>query len=220
MPLLPTEARALLTIRSQSFPPETVFVASLPTPLGRLRLAASERALLRVGLPGGDSQRDLSGWLEAHFPGAKRGRGINPLLRRATAQIEGYFTGRLRAFSFAVEANGSELELAVWRRTAAIRFGATSSVVEIARVLGEPDGERAVRAACRANPLPIVIPCHRLTDTAVHAASASARTDSATRWLLEHEQSLDRAAQRDARPEARTATRFDSLARSLRSTSL
>jgi len=84
------------------------------------------------------------------------------LLEDPTAQLEAYFAGQLVSFDLDLAPTGTEFQIAVWKAVEAIPYGETVSYGEIATRIGRPAAVRAVGAANGANPLPIVIPCHRV----------------------------------------------------------
>ena len=77
-------------------------------------------------------------------------------------QLEQYFSGELRRFTLEVEFSGTEFQKTVWTRLRKLNFGETVSYGEIARKIGRRDAARAVGNAVAANPLPIIVPCHRV----------------------------------------------------------
>jgi methylated-DNA-[protein]-cysteine S-methyltransferase len=85
-----------------------------------------------------------------------------PLLRRATGQLNEYFAGMRREFELPLAPSGTEFQLACWRALAEIPYGETRSYGEQARRIGRPDRARAVGAANGANPIAIILPCHRV----------------------------------------------------------
>jgi len=85
----------------------------------------------------------------------------NPLLLEAEAQLRAYFAGELRKFDLPLDLAGTDFQLRVWRQLLAIPYGQTRTYLEIARAIGSPGAVRAVGAANGANPLAIVVPCHR-----------------------------------------------------------
>ena len=130
----------------------TVNYDHLDTPIGRLLLAADEAGLRHVG-----------------FERADRGERIDPSWRRgrrglenAIAQLRAYFAGELHAFDLPLAAEGTAFRKAVWDALVRIRYGETISYGELARRIGDPSASRAVGAANGANPLPIIVPCHRV----------------------------------------------------------
>lgn len=77
-------------------------------------------------------------------------------------ELEEYFAGQRRAFSFALDLRGTEFQLACWRALLAIPYGETRTYADIARAVGRPQGFRAVGMANNRNPIAIVVPCHRV----------------------------------------------------------
>jgi methylated-DNA-[protein]-cysteine S-methyltransferase len=80
----------------------------------------------------------------------------------AARQLDEYFRGKRREFTLPLSPRGTEFQLAVWNELCRIPFGATISYADLARRIGRPNAVRAVGAANGANPIPIVIPCHRV----------------------------------------------------------
>lgn len=137
------------------------------TPLGVLRLHFSARGLQRLEL----------GRLAAPLPGARS----QPLPRHAATvvrQLQCYAAGTAVAWRVRLDlAGGTLFQQRVWRVLRRIPFGTTRSYGWVARQLGQPGAARAVGAACRANPIPIIIPCHRVVaaDGALGGFSAGRR---------------------------------------------
>jgi methylated-DNA-[protein]-cysteine S-methyltransferase len=86
----------------------------------------------------------------------------NPLLLEAASQLRAYFAGALREFLLPLDIEGTEFQKRVWGQVAAIPYGETRSYLQIAVAIGSPRAVRAVGAANGANPVPIVVPCHRV----------------------------------------------------------
>lgn len=86
------------------------------------------------------------------------------LLQRAVREIEEYFAGKRQTFDLPLAPQGTSFQKDVWRALLAVPYGETRSYGELARLSGHPHAARAVGAACRANPLPVFIPCHRVLD--------------------------------------------------------
>jgi len=85
------------------------------------------------------------------------------VLAAAAEELAGYFAGTLTGFGLPLSVRrGSEFERAVWRRMSAIPYGETETYGEVAAVVGDPGAARAVGVACNRNPLPVVVPCHRV----------------------------------------------------------
>ncbi len=130
--------------------------------IGRLRLAASDEGLVRISLPGGAGS--FGGWLRRSLPDAEEVPGL-PVLEQARRELDEYFEGRRREFSLALDPRGTPFQLAVWSELRTIPFGETRSYGDVARALGKPGAQRAVGLANGANPLPLVIPCHRVIES-------------------------------------------------------
>ena len=148
--------------------------AVVETPIGPLGLVASDTALQGV-----------------LFDGRRiRPEGSSPVLAEATRQLDAYFRGELVAFDLALELNGSEFQRSCWLALASIPYGQTVSYGEQARRLGlGNDAARAVGAANGQNPLPIVLPCHRVIGSDGSLTGFGGGLD-VKRFLLEHEGAL------------------------------
>jgi methylated-DNA-[protein]-cysteine S-methyltransferase len=86
----------------------------------------------------------------------------NPLLIEAARQLRAYFAGALREFRLPLDLQGTGFQQRVWGQVAAIPYGETRSYLQISTAIGSPRAVRAVGAANGANPVPIVVPCHRV----------------------------------------------------------
>jgi methylated-DNA-[protein]-cysteine S-methyltransferase len=112
-----------------------------------------------------------------------------PLARKVCNQLTAYFADSRTRFDLPLAANGSEFQQRVWRAMRRIPAGHMKSYGELARVL--KSAPRAVGGACRANPVPIVVPCHRVVSAAGlggFMGATTGRTLKIKRWLLTHEQ--------------------------------
>ncbi|HEC90290.1 MAG TPA: methylated-DNA--[protein]-cysteine S-methyltransferase [Alphaproteobacteria bacterium] len=90
----------------------------------------------------------------------KQGIGETPLLIEARNQMRAYFAGELEMFDLPLAAKGTDFQVAAWRAMSQIPYGVTKTYSDIAR--GLASGPRAVGTACARNPLPIIVPCHRV----------------------------------------------------------
>lgn len=115
------------------------------------------------------------------------GTGDSPLLREGLAQLAAYFDGRLARFDLALDW-GTGLNAAVRRAMADIPYGETRTYGQIAKVVGAP--AQAVGQACGANPLPILIPCHRVTGTGWFGGFSAPGGVETKAALLRHEGAL------------------------------
>ena len=107
-------------------------------------------------------------------------------LSSAVAQLREYFAGELRDFDVPLAFSGTEFQERVWVRLRGIPYGQTTTYGAIARAIGHPDAVRAVGAANGVNPIPIVVPCHRVIGSN-GALTGFGGGISVKRWLLDHE---------------------------------
>ncbi len=135
-----------------------VATCSVESPIGRLRLAATAKGVARIDFPRGS---DFEGWLSRTLGDASRASHA-PLLDKLVQQLEEYFAGRRREFDLPLDLYGTPFQCSVWCAIAEIPFGETRSYGDVARRIRRPRAVRAVGAATGANPVPIVIPCHRV----------------------------------------------------------
>jgi len=92
---------------------------------------------------------------------------LDPALALAVAELTAYFSGQRTDFTVPLRfVRGSAFERAVWAQIAAIPYGQMRTYGEIARAVGEPGGAQAVGAACGSNPIPVIVPCHRVVAAA------------------------------------------------------
>ena len=136
----------------------TLCCQPLNTSLGTFLLAASDQGLCRLHLPG---EADWSGWFDRHF-GGRASSGWNPALRRAASQLGQFLAGERREFDLELDLRGTPFQIEVWTRLRSIPFGETRSYGEVAAGIGRTGSSRAVGAATGRNPLPVVVPCHRV----------------------------------------------------------
>jgi DtxR family Mn-dependent transcriptional regulator len=120
------------------------------------------------------------------------------LLALAVRQLEEYFSGSRRAFDLSLDMRGTEFRRRIWSAIAAIPFGVTASYAEIAAAAGAPAAYRAAGSACGANPVAIIVPCHRVigSDRGLHGFGGGLDTKQ---WLLRHEGVL--SAVKSPRPQ-------------------
>ncbi len=131
---------------------EPLVYGYLESPVGDLLLVADADHLRGIGFPNGSrKQEPEAGWRrdDAWFP-------------RTTAQLRAYFAGELQEFDLPLRFDGTPFQNSVWQALRDIPYGATTSYGALAERLGNAGSSRAVGAANGANPLPIVVPCHRV----------------------------------------------------------
>jgi len=139
---------------------EQVHTAQVESPIGPLRLLSTSRGLAFVELPHA-SGRGLEGWLRRSLPGGRCKEAFAPN-RAAAVQIVEYLEGKRRSFDLALDLRGTAFQRAVWDALVGIEYGETRSYAEVALAIGKPRAVRAVGTANGANPLALVVPCHRV----------------------------------------------------------
>jgi methylated-DNA-[protein]-cysteine S-methyltransferase len=140
-----------------------VAYATAETPLGDVLVAATRHGLVRVGLPNQDPDAVLE-----ELSGAVSPRILEHPARldEARRELEQYFTGRRKTFDLPVDWTLSRgFRRRVLRQLAGIPYGETRTYAEIAARAGNPRAHRAAGSACGANPVPLVVPCHRVVRT-------------------------------------------------------
>ncbi len=148
----------------------TPIVKTIESPVGRLSITEMDGALVRIA------------WSdhEAGEPHAQSGE--TPLLARAAEQLGEYFTGKRHDFDLPLAPRGTAFQRRVWTEMARIPYGATASYGALADKTGSV--ARAVGGACGANPIPIVIPCHRVLGAKGALGGFSGGTGVATKLAL------------------------------------
>ncbi|KPK80130.1 MAG: hypothetical protein AMS25_10040 [Gemmatimonas sp. SM23_52] len=168
-------------------PAATIRWHTFDTPLGRMYAAASERGLCRLSWHVRGPQA-FEQELTARFPGhrlRRDPRGLAGIER----QIRSYLEGDCHVFSVALDLSAlSDFQRRVLEAARRVPFGKTSTYSELARRVRRPRAARAVGNALRANPVPIIIPCHRIVraDGSIGGYSGLAAVDE-KRWLLQQE---------------------------------
>ena len=118
----------------------------LDSPVGRLALQAEGETLTGVRWAGAGERA--------------RNDKPSPVLKEARRQLERYFAGKLKAFDLPLAARGTDFQKSVWKMMREIPYGETATYGGMAMALGS--GPRAVGMACGRNPIPIIVPCHRV----------------------------------------------------------
>ncbi|WP_422009397.1 methylated-DNA--[protein]-cysteine S-methyltransferase [Reyranella sp.] len=115
------------------------------SPVGRLAIEADHDAVTSVRWSNGESAHD---------------EPMTPVLEEALRQLDRYFAGKLKRFDLPLAARGTAFQKSVWNMMSEIPFGGTATYGGMAMALGS--GPRAVGMACGRNPIPIIVPCHRV----------------------------------------------------------
>lgn len=129
-----------------------MYYCYLETPIGELLLAGENDELCMIGFPEGSMRREPeSDWIYNEKP-----------LAEARRQLRDYFEGKRKEFDLPLRLSGTEFQVSVLEALQKVPYGATVSYGDIAQRIGRPRAVRAVGAANGRNPIPIVIPCHRV----------------------------------------------------------
>ena len=149
------------------------------TPVGDLTLIASDQGLRAILWPKESARR-------AGIADRPRRGPDHRILKQTAAQLDEYFAGTRRSFDIPLDLEGTRFQVAAWRALASIPFGGTTSYGQQAAALGIPTAARALGAANRANPVCIVLPCHRVigADGSLTGFAGGLPTKQ---WLLDHE---------------------------------
>jgi methylated-DNA-[protein]-cysteine S-methyltransferase len=139
---------------------EIVHTAETETAIGLCGVASTEKGLAYVELPHA-SGRGLRGWLRRCAPKADLVESFAPN-RAAIAQLREFLEGKREAFDLPLDLRGTPFQREVWAALLAIPYAETRSYQEVARAVGRPSAARAVGAAVGANPISLVVPCHRV----------------------------------------------------------
>jgi methylated-DNA-[protein]-cysteine S-methyltransferase len=154
------------------------------------------RYLKRVGSPighievtsDGTAVTSLSIAREGHLQWEALSEDSVDVLDQVASQLDEYFAGQRQDFDVPVALPGTEFQRGVWNRLRQIAFGSVESYGDIGRALGRATAGRAVGGAVGANPIPLIVPCHRVLGNDRTITGYSAGNGIATKaWLLEHE---------------------------------
>ena len=121
------------------------------TPIGRLQIFADSKYITGISF----FEKKVQDAIEEE----------TPLIKRMYLELEEYFTGKRKSFDVPVSPNGTFFQQSVWKALQAIPYGETRSYKQIAEMIGKPTACRAVGMANNRNPIPIIIPCHRVVGT-------------------------------------------------------
>jgi methylated-DNA-[protein]-cysteine S-methyltransferase len=125
---------------------------TVPSPIGELTLIADDLSLVSILFATGRGSKTK----------LLTKPGENDVLRSASRQLAEYFAGKRKSFDLPLDATGTDFQKSVWRTLSKIPFGVTWTYSELAGKIGSPRAMRAVGGANGRNPIPIVVPCHRV----------------------------------------------------------
>lgn len=150
---------------------ENIFKTTVETPVGYLELTSDQNFLLSV------SFAEMPGKLSDFQPA---------ILKESIAQITEYFDGKRKEFDLKLQPAGTDFQLKVWEEVKKVTFGKTVSYLDIAIKTGSKNNTRAVGLANGKNPIPIIIPCHRIIGTNGKLTGYAGGLER-KKWLLQHE---------------------------------
>jgi len=137
--------------------PEILFTTYYDSPLGRYILISSKKGVVCIE-PAEQEITHITGWRRENI----QFQEDNIYNQKVAAELDAYFKRKLRQFSVSLDIRGTEFQRRVWEALLNIPYGETRSYGEIARAIGHPAASRAVGLANGANPISIIIPCHRV----------------------------------------------------------
>ena len=130
----------------------TTLYTTIPSPIGDILLARNEQGISHIHFQDGESTPNIGAdWQQDDLAFAD-----------VTTQLKAYFAGELQDFDLPLAPDGTPFQQTVWQQLQTIPYGKTSTYGELAAEIGKPTASRAVGAANGRNPIPIVIPCHRV----------------------------------------------------------
>src|SRR6202045_2323449 len=144
---------------------EILHCSKMDSTIGPLFLAASSQGLVALEFDARASGQQSIRPNPRHLREEKRGLTFEDsatLTRHYVNELDEYFAGKRREFTFPLDLRGTDFQLACWRALLSIPYGETRSYADIARAVGKPNAFRAVGMANNRNPMAIVVPCHRV----------------------------------------------------------
>ncbi|MDJ0349460.1 methylated-DNA--[protein]-cysteine S-methyltransferase [Cryobacterium sp. PH29-G1] len=159
-------------------PQQNYALLRLASPIGRLELTADDQGIVSLAIETG-----------GHLPLETTPESPSPVLLRAAEQLDEYFAGTRHFFDLPVHLiRGTEFQRSVWARLATIHYGDVISYGALGNDIGRAGSGRAIGGAVGANPIPIIIGCHRVLATSGQITGYSAGQGIPTKaWLLDHE---------------------------------
>jgi methylated-DNA-[protein]-cysteine S-methyltransferase len=168
--------------------------AAIATPVGEMLTLASDDALCALEFTGPDQRLTRLGTrLQRHFPPHEIVDSESPIIVRTRRWLAAYFAGESADIAeLPLDMRGAAFEKRVWQALTRIPAGETTSYGAIAKALGSAGASRAVGAANGANPIAIIVPCHRVIGASGQVTGYGGGLDRKT-WLLNHEKRWSRA---------------------------
>lgn len=153
------------------------FLRRTASPIGRIELISN-----------GDAVTSLSIEHAGHLPNEALPENSNAVLETAVQQLDEYFAGKRQSFDVAVSWSGTPFQEQIWQQLSELSFGEVVSYGQLGLATGRPSAGRAVGGAVGANPIPIIVPCHRVLAANHRITGYSGGNGIPTKqWLLDHE---------------------------------
>lgn len=152
----------MFVVAKTKMPAETLYWGSVPCEQGTCVVIATEKGVCWTGTPGTSREHGLA-WLERRLPVAQivESEAVEPL-SQALDQLRRYFAGERVQFRCSLDLRGTAFQQAVWQELYRIPYGQTRTYAQIASAIARPQAVRAVGAANGANPVAVIVPCHRV----------------------------------------------------------
>ena len=137
-----------------------VFCTSFESKVGLIYVASTDKGVCKISLPR-QSKREFLRWLRENFDDNEvvDNKSKN---REVIDQLTRYFNGRLAKFTVPVDLHGTPFQVRVWKELSKIAYGTTISYKQLAKRVGTSRGYQAIGRANACNPVPIIVPCHRV----------------------------------------------------------
>lgn len=150
---------------------EEIFKLLIQSPLGLVQIVGTDKYLTEINFLEDSQESDAN---------------VPLILKRCAQQLQQYFFGKRQSFNIALSPSGTAFQKQVWQALTEIQYGKTSSYLDIAKSIDNPKSVRAVGTANGSNPIPIIIPCHRVIgqDGSLTGYSGGIWRKE---WLLKHE---------------------------------
>jgi len=154
-----------------------LFLRRMSSPIGRIEIVGNGEAIVSLSIE-----------RQGSLPDDQLPERSDAILDRAVEQLEEYFAGHRRDFDLPISLAGTAFQLAVWEQLVALDWGEVVSYGELGQATGRATAGRAVGGAVGANPIPIIVPCHRVLGSDGRITGYSGGDGIPTKsWLLEHE---------------------------------
>ena len=153
-----------------------MYTTDYSSPIGKLTLAADDQGLRHIVFPGGSRS----------FSAPSHWQHVHTEFTETITQLQEYFAGTRTTFTIPLSPQGTDFQQSVWQTLRQIEYGQTATYGDIAKKIDKPKASRAVGAANGANPIPIIIPCHRIIGASGKLTGFTAGL-ATKQWLLAHE---------------------------------